>query len=100
VSHNGILSVILGPFGVDCDLRRWGLKLAERGGKSGKKRAIVATAKAGGAAASPLGERRSIPTIAQRQPNDRGGSRVKQNSKARIKTVPRREKTKAQAEFQ
>ena len=28
---------ILGPFGVDCDLRRWGLKLAERGGKSGKK---------------------------------------------------------------
>jgi transposase len=22
---------ILGPFGVDCDLRRWGLKLAERG---------------------------------------------------------------------
>src|SRR5207302_780618 len=36
---------ILGPFGVDCDLRRWGLKLAERGGKSGKKRAIVATAR-------------------------------------------------------
>src|SRR5438105_10937813 len=36
---------ILGPFGIDCDLRRWGLKLAERGGKSGKKRAIVATAR-------------------------------------------------------
>jgi transposase len=36
---------ILGPFGVDSDLRRWGLKLAERGGKSGKKRAIVATAR-------------------------------------------------------
>ena len=36
---------ILGPFGVDCDLRRWGLKLAERGGNSGKKRAIVATAR-------------------------------------------------------
>jgi transposase len=36
---------ILGPFGVDCDLRRWGLKLAERGGKSGKRRAIVATAR-------------------------------------------------------
>jgi transposase len=33
--------LILGSFGVDCDLRRWGLKLAERGGKSGKKRAIV-----------------------------------------------------------
>ena len=36
---------ILGPFGIDCDLRRWGLKLAERGGGSGKKRAIVATAR-------------------------------------------------------
>ena len=36
---------ILGPFGVDCDLRRWGLRLAERGGKSGKKRAIVASAR-------------------------------------------------------
>jgi transposase len=36
---------ILGPFGADCDLRRWGLKLAERGGKSAKKRAIVATAR-------------------------------------------------------
>jgi len=36
---------ILGPFGVDCDLRRWGLKLAERGGRKGKKRAIVATAR-------------------------------------------------------
>jgi transposase len=36
---------ILGPFGVDSDLRRWGLKLAERGGKSGKKRAIIATAR-------------------------------------------------------
>ena len=36
---------ILGPFGPDCDLRRWGLKLAERGGKNGKKRAIVATAR-------------------------------------------------------
>jgi transposase len=36
---------ILGPFGVDSDLRRWGLKLAERGGKSGKKRAVIATAR-------------------------------------------------------
>ena len=35
----------MGPFGIDCDLRRWGLRLAERGGKSGKKRAIVATAR-------------------------------------------------------
>jgi transposase len=36
---------ILGPFGADSDLRRWGLKLAGRGGKNGKKRAIVATAR-------------------------------------------------------
>src|SRR5215468_2286034 len=36
---------ILGPFGIDCDLRRWGLKLAERGGGNAKKRAIVATAR-------------------------------------------------------
>ena len=36
---------ILGPFGVDCDLRRWGLNLAERGGRNAKKRAIVATAR-------------------------------------------------------
>ena len=36
---------ILGPFGPDCDLRRWGLRLAERGGGNGKKRAIVATAR-------------------------------------------------------
>ena len=36
---------ILGPFGVGCDLRRWGLKLAERGGRNGKKRAIIAVAR-------------------------------------------------------
>jgi Transposase IS116/IS110/IS902 family len=35
----------LGPFGADSDLRRWGLKLAERGGKNGKKRAVIATAR-------------------------------------------------------
>jgi transposase len=36
---------ILGPFGADSDLRRCGLKLAERGGKNGKKRAVIATAR-------------------------------------------------------
>jgi transposase len=36
---------ILGPFGPDCDLRRWGLKVAERGGKNAKKRAVVAVAR-------------------------------------------------------
>jgi transposase len=36
---------ILGPFGADSDLRRWSLKLAERGGKNAKKRAVVAVAR-------------------------------------------------------
>ena len=36
---------ILGPFVADSDLRRWGLKLAERGGRNGKKRAIIAVAR-------------------------------------------------------
>src|SRR5467141_3324678 len=36
---------ILGPFGEDSDLRRWGLRLAARGGKNAKKRAVVAVAR-------------------------------------------------------
>jgi transposase len=36
---------ILGPFGQDSDLRRWGLRLAERGEKSGKKKAVIAVAR-------------------------------------------------------
>lgn len=36
---------ILGPFGEDSDLRRWGRKLAARGGKNAKKRAVVAVAR-------------------------------------------------------
>jgi transposase len=36
---------ILGPFGPDTDLRRFGLRLAARGGKSAKKRAAVAVAR-------------------------------------------------------
>ena len=36
---------ILGRFGPDTALRRWGLKLAASGGKRGKKRAIVAVAR-------------------------------------------------------
>ena len=36
---------ILGPFGPDTDLRRAGLRMCERGGSAGKKRAIVATAR-------------------------------------------------------
>jgi len=36
---------ILNRRGPDTDLKRWGLKLAERGGKNAKKRAIVAVAR-------------------------------------------------------
>jgi transposase len=36
---------ILGPFGPDTDLRRWGLALAARGRKRAKKKAIVAVAR-------------------------------------------------------
>ncbi len=36
---------VLGPFGEDSDLRRHGLKIAERGGKNAKRRAVVAVAR-------------------------------------------------------
>jgi transposase len=36
---------VLGRFGPDSELRRWGLKLAASAGKRGKKRAIVAVAR-------------------------------------------------------
>jgi transposase len=37
--------LILNRRGPDTDLKRWGLKLAERGGKNAKKRAVVAVAR-------------------------------------------------------
>jgi transposase len=41
----GSAHYILGPFGPDTDLRRYGLRLCERGGKNAKKRAAVAIAR-------------------------------------------------------
>jgi transposase len=41
----GSAHYILGPFGSDSDLRRHGEKIASRGGKDSKKRAVVATAR-------------------------------------------------------
>jgi transposase len=41
----GSAHYILGPFGPDTDLRRYGLQLCERGGKNAKKRAAVAVAR-------------------------------------------------------
>jgi transposase len=41
----GSAHYILGPFGPDTDLRRFGMGLCERGGKNAKKRAVVAVAR-------------------------------------------------------
>jgi transposase len=41
----GSAHYILGPFGPDTDLRRYGLRQCERGGKNAKKRAAVAVAR-------------------------------------------------------
>ena len=41
----GSAHYILGPFGPDCDLRRYGLRIAERGGTNAKKRAVIAVAR-------------------------------------------------------
>ena len=38
---------LVGPqlYSIGCELRRWGLQLAERGGKNAKKRAVVGVAR-------------------------------------------------------
>jgi transposase len=41
----GAAQYILGPFGPECDLRRFGSAIAQRGGKNAKKRAVVAVAR-------------------------------------------------------
>jgi transposase len=41
----GSAHYVLGPFGKDSDLRRHGEKIAARGGKNSKKRAVVAVAR-------------------------------------------------------
>jgi transposase len=41
----GSSQYMLGAFGPDTDLRRYGLRLCERGGKNAKKRAVVAVAR-------------------------------------------------------
>jgi hypothetical protein len=41
----GSAHYVLGPFGSDSDLRRHGQKMASRGGKNSKKRAVVAVAR-------------------------------------------------------
>jgi transposase len=41
----GAARYILGPFGPDCDLRRYGAAIAARGGKNANKRAAIAVAR-------------------------------------------------------
>lgn len=41
----GCAHYILGPFGPDCELKRFGLRISERGGKNAKRRAVVALAR-------------------------------------------------------
>jgi hypothetical protein len=41
----GSAHYVLGPFGEDSDLKRHGEKIAERGGRIAKKRAVVAVAR-------------------------------------------------------
>lgn len=41
----GAANYVLGPFGPDCNLQRFGLRIAARGGKTAKKRAVVAVAR-------------------------------------------------------
>jgi hypothetical protein len=54
---------ILGPFGADSDLRRWGLKLAERGGKNAKKREVVAVARKLAILLHRLAEKVPVPLV-------------------------------------
>src|SRR5438045_4227741 len=78
---------ILGPFGVDCDLRRWGLKTSRTWRQERQEASHRGhREKAGGAVASPVGERGGIPTVAQRHPNHRGRSSIKTNGKTKIKS--------------
>jgi transposase len=41
----GAAQYIVGPFGPDCTLRRWGMALVDRGGRYPKQRAVVAVAR-------------------------------------------------------
>jgi hypothetical protein len=57
----GSAQYILGPFGPDTDLRRYGLRLCERGGKNANEESGSGGGpEAGGVAAPALGERGSV----------------------------------------
>jgi hypothetical protein len=83
---------ILLPFGVDCDLRRWGLKLAERGGRNGKKRAIVATARKLAVLLHLLWVSGEVYEPLHKRSRTTGGSRVKQKDKPKSKPFQEEER--------
>jgi transposase len=70
----GSAHYILGPFGLDTDLRRYGLRLCERRGKNAKKRAVVGVVRkravllhrlwASGEGYEPLHHAKSVPIAA------------------------------------
>lgn len=41
----GSAQYILGPFGPDCHLRRYGMRIASKGGKAAKRKAVIAVAR-------------------------------------------------------
>ena len=87
---------ILGPFGIDCDLRRWGLKLAERGGRNGKKRAIVATARKLAVLLHHLWVSGEVyEPLHNSNRTDSGGSRVKPNEQKQSQNRSRKRKDKS-----
>ncbi len=70
----GSAQYILGPFGPDSDLRRWGLKLAAVGGKNAKKRGGRGGAEARGPAAPAVEYWRSVRTTAPGHEKSGGGN--------------------------
>ncbi len=74
---------ILGPFGVDCDLTALGPEAEVRTGRKKREEASHrGDLKAGGVVASPVGERRSIRTAAQQQPESDAGGSIESKSTA------------------
>jgi hypothetical protein len=68
---------ILGPFGADSDLRRWGLAGRAWWQEREETSHHCSGAKVSGVAASPVGEWRSLRTVAQQQPESDAGGCIK-----------------------
>jgi len=71
--------------------RTWRKERKETSDRGDRKKA--------GSVASPVGERRSVRTIAQQQPNDSGGSRVERKTKQKSKPFHEEKRQKPKAGF-